>query len=196
MRPSTLTLDSRLRPFAADAETLRRSQLVTLILTGALAATLVSYLDLDLRLAGHRILYTIFPMAFGLAMVPRRGAGTLMGASAGMTMGLFALFGARVPGAGGLTSLLLTGPLLDFALRRGGRGWRLYAAFILAGVASNTAAFLVRGAAKALAVPGFAGSRPLAEWLSVAVFTYAIAGFLAGLVSAGTWFELRGRERR
>lgn len=192
MRASTLALDSRLRPLAAGAETLRRSELATLVLIGAVAAVLASTMDLGLRIPGHRILYTIFPMAFGFSLVPRRGAGTVMGVSAVTTTGLFALVGARVPGAGGLTSLALTGPLLDIALRRRGRGWRLYAAFVLAGVMSNVAVFLVRGAAKALAVPGLAGSRPFDEWLSVAVFTYAIAGFLAGLISAATWFELRG----
>ena len=185
---------SRLPNLTGDRATVRRLELATLLLTGAVAACMSTFIDLNLRIPGHHILYSIFPMAFGFAMVPRGRAGTVMGASALTTTALLGLAGARIPGPGALTSLALTGPFLDIALRHGRSGWRLYAAFVLAGASSNIVAFMVRGATKAIfGVGGLGGGRTLANWLPQAVWTYAAAGVLCGLISAATWFKLRDR---
>jgi hypothetical protein len=95
-----------------------------------------------------------------------------------------------------MTSLLATGPLLDVALRWGRGGTRLYVAFVAAGAASNALAFVVRGTAKALAVSGLAGGRAFGGWWPQALATYAAAGVVAGLISAGAWFRLRRRKRQ
>jgi hypothetical protein len=33
-------------------------------------------------------------------------------------------------------------------------------------------------------------------WLSMSVWTYLLAGMLAGLISAAAWFQLRSRSER
>jgi hypothetical protein len=103
-----------------------------------------------------------------------------------------------------MTSLALTGPLLDLAVLGPGKGWRLYLGFVLAGLGSNLAAFLVRWGARAIDVAqltggggggGGGGGRRMAEWLAVAPWTYPLCGALAGLLSALAWFHLRGRRQ-
>jgi hypothetical protein len=86
-----------------------------------------------------------------------------------------------------MTSLIATGPLLDFTLRHTRGGWRLYAAVALAGLASNVLAFIVRGSAKLVGWEHAAG-RPFFEWLTQASISYAACGLAAGLFSATVWF--------
>ena len=205
---------ARLQPLSLPAGSVRTLEISALVFFGALAACLSTFIDLKLRIPGHRILFAVLPLAAGFALVPRRGAGTVMGAAALATIGVFWVGGLRVVGIGALASLTLTGPLLDLALRWGRTGTRLYLAFVLAGTTSNVVAFLVRGSAKVVALQGMgggggggrgngsgaglgrslAGGRPLADWLPNAVWTYALAGILAGLVSALVWFHLRARR--
>lgn len=169
-------------------------EVATLLAMGTAAGLLTAFVQLHLRLPGHHILFAVFPMALGFALVPRRRAGLIMALSAlGCTGGLH-LAGVGLGGPGATTSLLATGPLLDLALRWGRGGPRLYAAFVVAGAASNTLAFIVRGAAKALAVQGLAGGRAFGPWWPGAVATYAAAGVAAGLISAAAWFRLRRRS--
>lgn len=167
----------------------------TLLLSGIAASALTNLLRLHLGIPGSSIVYAAFPLALGFALVPRRGAGSVMTASALLANLAFALAGARLDGVGAQTSLLLTGPLLDLALYRSGSGWRLYAAFIAACTASNGLAFLVRGAARALGMRGASmGGGGLTTWWSHAIWTYALAGLLAGLISVAAWFQLRPGE--
>jgi hypothetical protein len=186
---------SRLAARLEPGEEVRLGELAALAAAGASAAALTTFVDLSLRIPGHHILFAVFPMALGLALVPRRRAGGVMGCAALLSSSAFWMLGARLPGMGAISSLLATGPALDAAVRWAGRGWRLYAAFMLAGLTSNFVAFLVRAAAKLLAIPGFVGSRPFATWWLPAIVTYAAAGILAGATSAAVWFKLRRRER-
>lgn len=163
-----------------------------LVLASIVAASASTFLDFNLRIPGHAILRAVFPITAGLAFVPRRGAGTAMG-----LMALSTALGFRVAGYGGeglslgaLTSLTATGPLLDFALRRTQGGWKLYVSCALSGLASNSLALAVKTISK-LAGWEHAGSRPLKAWLSEAIVTYIVCGFLAGLMSAGIWFYAR-----
>ena len=94
--------------------------------------------------------------------------------------GSLGLAGVHLPGPGALTSLVLTGPMLDLALRWSRPGWRLYAGFVLAGALTNIGAFLARGGFKYFGLGGLGGGRRFAEWLPVATWTYALAGMLAG----------------
>jgi hypothetical protein len=153
---------------------------------GLLAAATVGFLDLDLRIPGNAILRGVLPLSLGMALVPRRGAGLIMGGSALAGLGALALFG-RGAGLGASTSLVLTGPLLDLAAARARSGWRLYAAFGVAGLVANLGAFLVRGGGKAVSLGG--GGRLLADWLTVAPITYAACGLAAGLISAVVFFR-------
>ena len=188
-----LSRSARLGPLGR-AGGIGQVEIAALVGLGVTAALLTTLIDFNLRIPGHHIIYAMFPLALGFALVPRALAGTIMSGSAGATVLAMGLVGARTPGVGVLTGLVLLGPLLDRALRWGGAGVRLYGAFIVAGALANIAAFLVRGLAKYTGVGGLAGTRPFSAWLSVAVWTYLISGMLAGLLSAAAWFQLRERK--
>jgi hypothetical protein len=182
---------SRLRPWISAPDAARAADWCLLLSAGSAAALASGLLDLNLRMPGHAILRVVVPMGLGLALVPRRGAGVLMGVAA-----LFTAMGLRVAGCSGdglslgaLTSLVAAGPLLDVALRRTTGGWRLYAAFAAAGLVSNLLAFGVKFAAKATGFEG--GSKPLGAWLMQAPFTYVICGALAGLAAGIIGFHAR-----
>ncbi len=187
-----LLTSSRLPALARPGHGVAFIEVVALVLIGA-GATLgaVFMPDFHLRIPGHAILRSVFPMALGLALVPRRFGGFLMGGSALATAFSLKAAGYGGLGAGALTSLGLTGPLLDVALPLARRGWHLYLGFMLAGLASNLSALLVRGGLKAFTLDG-GGGRPAGEWWAQAVVTYPVCGILAGLVSAFVWFQLRG----
>ena len=89
--------------------------------------------------------------------------------------------------------LLLTGLLVDLALRgaRSGRG--IYARLMAAGLAANAAAFLIRAAAKLVLGAGLTG-KPLAVWWQHAMVTYAVCGLLAGMISAAVWFRFGAHD--
>src|SRR5437667_465366 len=80
----------------------------------------------DRGLPGHAILRGVLPLTLGLALVPRRFSGSVMGCSAVLT--LLVLRGASGPSLGpaAVAALLLTGPLMDLALWNARPGWRLY----------------------------------------------------------------------
>jgi hypothetical protein len=166
-------------------------QIGALALLGAGAALASGLLEFRLRIPGHAILRSVFPMALGLALVPVRSSGTLMGFSALGAAWIMRACGVGHFGAGGLTSLALTGPLLDLALIGARRGWRLYLGFVLAGLAANLAALCSRGGVKAL-MGAMDGGRLVDEWWRQASLTYPLCGLLAGLLSAAVWFRLRG----
>ena len=191
-----LSEGSRLRPLVSPGERTRALEFAFLAGCGFVAAVASGYLDFRLRIPGHAILRAVFPMALGLALVPRRGSGSVMGASALLTgLGMRTLLPMGGLSLGALTSLTLTGPLLDLSLRSARGGLRLYAGFALAGLAANLVAFLIRGGAKVIGLEHL-GARPLAEWVLHASVSYAVCGLLAGLVSGAVWFQAtrpRGR---
>jgi len=191
-----LSATTRLGMVVSDKTSASLRDWLILMSAGVLAACASTFLDLNIRrLPGHAILRVVFPMAVGLALVPRRGAGCTMGGAAFITgVGLrMAGFKGDALGFGALASLTATGPLLDWTLRRANGGWRQYVSFGIAGLASNLLALVVRGGAKALGWER-AGSRPLLEWLSQAVGTYVLCGLLAGLISGVILFYGRGRD--
>ena len=201
MRYGILSVDddllatSRIPALAATHADVRPVELAALALAGASAALLTNLLRLHLGIPGSSIIFATFPLALGFALVPRRGAGAVMASAALVTTMGLGFAGARIDGIGALTSLILTGPLLDLALRSGHRGgWRLYGAFVIAGALSNAIAFIVRGSAKALGLAGVGGGRTFGAWWPTAIATYAIAGVVAGLISALAWFHFRERR--
>jgi hypothetical protein len=213
----------RLPPLAAaSGQQVRAHELMVLLLTGAVAAVLTNVVRFRLGIPGSSIVFAVFPMALGFALVPRRGAGSAMAAGALLANGMLGAAGVRLDGLGAQTSLLATGPLLDLALRWARGGWRLYLAFVLAGAASNTLAFIARAAAKLYGIGGLGGRHgggggggggglggglgggvggggsgrlPFDIWLPQAVWTYACAGIVEGLISVAVWFHFRERQR-
>jgi hypothetical protein len=172
-----------------------RIELATLVALGAVSALLTTFVNFKLGVPGHHIIFAMFPLALGLALAPRRLAGSVMSGSALATIGGLGLAGTHVPGPGVVTGLLLIGPLLDLALRWGRTGPRLYGAFVAAGALANIGAFVVRGAAKYFGFGGLGGTRPFTAWVPVAAWTYVIAGMLAGFISAAAWFHFRAPRR-
>lgn len=199
-------------PTLARAEGMSWLELLTLVLIGAGAAALsLSLRDFGLRIPGHAILRSIFPMALGLAIVPRRFGGSVMGGSALMTGLLLQATGFGRTGAGALASLFLTGPLLDLALRGARSGWRLYLGFVLAGLSSNLIAFAVQASTRLMGSGGGGGGggrgggmgagmglggRGDPDWWILASISFPLCGLVAGFVSALVWFHFRGRTQR
>jgi hypothetical protein len=178
---------SRVPSLARPGQNVSLREAAVLLLVGAGAAVLSASLDLHLRIPGHAIIRSVFPMAFGLALVPRRCAGVCMGAGAWAASFLLRAGGWGI-GPGALTSLCLTGPCLDLALLGARGGWRLYPRFVLAGLASNLLALVMRFGFRAFE---WHADHSMAAWFGQAVLTYPLCGVVAGLVSAAVWFSLR-----
>jgi hypothetical protein len=190
LTPNPALLEStRLRTLVRGSERATWVELGILIGLGVCAALASTVLDIKLRIPGHAILRAIVPISLGLALVPRRGAGSVITASALVALAALRGWGITRGGSGALTSLALSGPLLDLAARRVRPGWRLYLGFTLAGLATNLVALAVRAGTKALGWE-HTGPRQLPEWWPQAVGTYATCGIVAGLLSALFWFHL------
>jgi len=192
--------NSRLPVVAQPGQRLHAAEILLLLGAGLAATLATAFFELGLRIPGHAIIRAVFPMSLGLALAPRRMGGMVMGTSALGSALVLGAGGFAAIGAGAMTSLALTGPLLDLALWRAKRGWRLYLGFATAGLASNLAALSVRAGTKLFGL-GHGGAQPFAEWLPQAIGTYALCGLLAGLISALVWFQLVGtrsgaQERR
>jgi len=163
-----------------------------LLACGAAAALATTLIDLQLRMPGHAILKATLPYLIGMALVPRRGAGTVMSAGSLITLVLMGYLGVR-EGMGSATSLVLLGPCLDFAVAQAKPNVWLYLRFAVAGLIANLCAFLVQMTAKRM---GFSlgGGRDLQSWLSLALITYPAFGFAAGLLCAAVLFHWRPRH--
>lgn len=201
---------TRLRRLVWDGTAASRRDWAILITAGVVAACASTFVNLDLiskclspffavkaKLPGHAILRVAFPMAIGLALVPRRRAGSVMGASAILTAAVLRIGGAGGDGMslGALTSLAATGPLMDLTLRHTNGGWWQYLAFAGAGLASNLLAFAVRGGAKIIGYEK-SGGRALGSWFAESVVSYPACGIVAGLISGAIWFYARRRSER
>jgi len=188
-RHYALSTAGRVRSPWAVESSISLAEVVTLLVCGAAAAVSVLLIDFKLKIPGHAIMRAVFPMALGLAIVPRRGAGTIMGAGALATAALLMSGGWVEKGLGSLTSLTMIGPMLDLVMRRAAPRGRIYWSFIAAGVATNLAAFLVQATAKYFGWETSGGGKSLAVWMWPAVLSFPVWGALAGLISAATWFR-------
>ena len=170
-------------------------ELMLLLACGAGAAAAVGLVKLSLGIPGHSIVLAALPMALGVALAPRRLAGSVMSAGAlGAAWLMSGVAGVRF-GSGAFASLLLLGPMMDVALRQARGGWRVYAALVLSGVATNLLALASRAAPKLLGLD-LPGSRPFDSWWLQALATYPLSGVVAGLLGAFCWFHFTTRAER
>ncbi len=184
---------SRLPSIARVGDRITIAELLLLVLCGSAAAVAIGYVRLGLRIPGHVIVLAALPMALGLALAPRRMAGSIMSAGAFATSSLLATFAGARYGGGSFVSLCLLGPMMDVALAGTRRAWRLYLGLVLAGVAANLLALASRSGGKLLGLD-LPGARPFATWWSQALLTYTLSGAVAGLLAALFWFRLRERR--
>src|SRR5215813_10373728 len=120
------------------------AELACLLVCGALAALAVGLVHLQLRVPGHAILRGAFPMAMGLALVPRRLSGLVMAIGAGITSTAMSAAHVGTFPATSMVSILALGPILDLALLGRSSGWRLYSRFAAAGATANLLAFALK----------------------------------------------------
>ena len=170
-------------------------ELALLLGCGAFAAAALAFIKLSLGIPGHSIVLSALPMALGMALAPRRLAGSVMSAGALGTALLLTQAGGVRFGSGAFASLLLLGPMMDVALSRARSGWRVYAALVVAGVATNVLALASRAAPKLLGLD-LPGARPFDSWWLQASVTYTLSGVVAGLLGACCWFHFNDRERK
>jgi len=95
-------------------------------------------------------------------------------------------------GWGAITSLVLTGPMLDLAVHFIRKPWQVPLAFGFGGLATNLLAFALRAAGKISGVSP--GGQPFRVWAFRALPWYILFGLAAGLFSALIWFRLRPRQ--
>jgi hypothetical protein len=171
------------------------AELLILFASGAAAAVVVGTAKLGLGIPGHSIVLAALPMVLGMALAPRRLAGSLMSAGAVGTAWSLSSSGLGDFGAGSFVSLCLLGPMMDVALRKAETGPRVYAALIAAGVVTNALALASRAATKVIGIA--VGSRPFDSWWLQASVTYTLSGAVAGLLGALCWFHFNsaGRQR-
>jgi hypothetical protein len=185
---------ARFPPLARRHHRLSAIELVLLLGCGAAAAAMLAFVKLSLGIPGHAIVLSAFPMAFGIALAPRRLAGSVMSAGALGTALLLTQAGGVRFGSGAFVSLLLLGPMMDVALSRARSGWRVYAALVVAGVTTNLLALASRAAPKLLGLDS--GARPFDSWWLQASITYPLSGVVAGLLGAVCWFHYSDRRQR
>jgi hypothetical protein len=187
-----LTEAARVPSLARSRERISAVEVLLLLMSGAAAAAAVGMAKLGLGIPGHAIVLAALPLAFGMSVAPRRLAGSLMSAAALGTAWVLRAAGAADYGSGSMVSLCLLGPMMDVALRRVGAGWRLYAALVAAGVATNVLALGSRAATKIIGLD--LGGRPFDSWWLLAVVTYTLSGVVAGLLGAFCWFHVNERS--
>ncbi|HZI79233.1 MAG TPA: hypothetical protein VFD69_06955 [Vicinamibacterales bacterium] len=187
-----LTAAARVPSLARSRQRMSALEVLVLLASGAGAAAAVGMAKLGLGIPGHSIVLAALPVAFGLSVAPRRLAGSVMSAGAVGTAWLLQGAGTASYGSGSLVSLCLLGPMMDLALRGARSGWRVYAALVLAGTATNLTALASRAAAKLVGLD-LAGARPFDSWWLQAMGTYTASGIVAGLLGAFCWFHLNDR---
>ena len=187
-----LAAAGRLHPVAKEQERISANEILLLLVCGAVSASVIAFVRLGLRLPGHSIVLSMFPMALGLALAPRRLGGFIMSAGAFATAAAYTGAGLAQYGSGAFVSLCLLGPMMDLALTKVRGGVRLYASFVLAGIATNIMALASRSTSKLLMIDP--GTRPFGGWWTQAIMTYSLCGALAGLIAALCFFHFRSRQ--
>jgi len=184
-----LQISSRL-PALTEESRVSAKEIAVLLACGALAAAVVGLVRLRMGMPGHAILRAVLPMAMGLALVPRRGGGSVMAVGAGVMAAVMSLAQVVFFQPAALLSVLLLGPVLDLALLGKPQGWQLYARFVAAGAAANLFAYVIKVATVQLGWSTSGGRNFLAFGMG-ALASFIACGALAGLISAFIFFRAR-----
>jgi hypothetical protein len=181
---------SRVTIFGTGEQRISVFEVATLFVAGVLAAMAIGFVHLPFRVPGHAILRATLPITFGLALVPRRGAGSVMSVSSALAAVAMS-WGSigRFPPAA-ILSVVALGPVLDIALRNVRQGWKLYATFAAAGAIANLLAFATRVSMTLLDWESVGGSQLKGFW-SLALVSFVLCGAIAGLLSATICFRWR-----
>jgi hypothetical protein len=178
----------RIRPLADEGEGLRSHQIALLLGAGALAAVAVAMIVPGMRIPGSAILRAALPIVGGVALVPRRLSGSIIGIGAAIAGSALVTSGVGTLQPAAWTALLTLGPAIDLAMAGEPRGWRVYLRFALAGTLANSLAFVIRWGVAWLALES-AGPHTLSN-RGIGVFlSFAACGALAGLLSAAVCFR-------
>jgi len=142
-----------------------------------------------LGIPGHAILRATLPMMAGLALVPRRGSGSIMGfATCATGLGLFAGGASNFP-VPALVAATLFGPALDVALEER-RRLHPYLAAVLAGIAANLLGLGAKSITAWMGISSFDGR------LMYSIATYTLCGAIAGAVGAAMCFRASQTKSR
>jgi hypothetical protein len=185
----------RIGPSTWRTERVHSLEIGVLLCAGALAAVAVVAFSPALRIPGHATLRAALPIVCGMALVPRRLAGSIMALGAGATVLVFSASGLGGWQPAAVVSLLSLGPAIDIAMTgRSVPGWRLYLRFAAAGVLSNALAFFLRGG---ISLFGLDGQRThMLARFDLGVFaSFAACGVIAGLLSAIVCFQFSARRK-
>ncbi len=178
----------RIDPWAGHSEQLRIHEIALLLGAGALAAVAVATIAPGLRIPGSAILRAALPIVAGIALVPRRLSGSIIGVGAALTGSALVASGVGTLQPAAWAGLLALGPAVDLAMTGNASGWRVYLRFALAGLMANALAFIVRAGASWLALDA-ARPHTVAQY-SIGVFlSFAACGVAAGLFSAALCFR-------
>jgi hypothetical protein len=170
------------------------AELALLVGMGAMAAGLSAAID-GWKIPGSNLLQSVLPMAAGLALVPRRGSGAVMGTSAVMTSLAFAGFGGVHITPSTFARLFLLGACLDVAAAAVARRGNVWLWFVLAGLAANMLGFAFKMACAQFGWEGLGGARwPFQFWPARAA-SFAFCGALAGGVSGMIFFRRSPQEK-
>jgi hypothetical protein len=186
----------RMRPLVVGNSRMTAREMAILLAAGLLAAAAVALVSPSWRMPGSAILRAGLPMVLGVALVPRRMSGTVMG------VGAFAGWAALVLGGWGhwqpaaVVSLVSLGPAIDLALGPATpTGWRLYLRFALAGALANAAAFGVRAGTSLIGLDS-PGGHNVARFGLMVFLSFVACGAVAGLLGAAAGFRWSARDAR
>lgn len=180
---------SRLPNFVFDSKSSISFKLATLLLIGIITGICSSQIKLSLGIPGHSIIKIIIPLSFGIALVPLKSAGSIMGLAGVFTV-FFSelLFGKNGTGTGGYTSLVFAGFFLDLTLSYANNGWKLYSGLMISGLLSNLIALCVRSGFKSFSKINMIDFN---TWFEIAAITYPVCGLIAGFISALLVFKFK-----
>jgi hypothetical protein len=186
-----LAAAGRIPSMTRTGERISAFEIALMLFFGAAAAASSGLLHPHgLRMPGNSIIFSLIPMALGLALAPRRHAGFIMGTGALGAAAVFNATGLAHYGSGAFISLCAVGPVMDLAVTKARNGWRLYSGLILAGIITNLLALCSRGVSKLM---GFdlLSMRPFGSWWAQAIVTYVLCGAVAGLIAAFCFFQFQ-----
>jgi hypothetical protein len=186
---------SRFAPAVGVRDGLSLREVAILVAAGVVAAVAVALVAPGMRLPGSAILRAGVPLAVGLALVPRGGAGTIATFGCLVGAGILSLLGVGRWQPASLVGLVALGPALDLVLAgQPPSGVWLYGRCAVAGALANGLAFAVRVGTAAAGLEG-GGGRMLARLGPSVLVSFLVCGLVAGLIGGLVAFRARPSTR-